>query len=134
MRVRSGTSTRWWAKVQVVVPADRATAVPGRIRWAAARAMPSFSGCCRTDLAANPGSSVDPGPATVAPPCTFSIEAPVGQRLEVAADRHVGDAEVADEVGDPHPAHAADPFEDRLLPLLRQHRPSSPHTFQQIIS
>ena len=41
--VSSGTSARWWASVQVVVPAESAIAVPGRTSRAARRAMASFS-------------------------------------------------------------------------------------------
>src|SRR5690606_8427605 len=70
--VSSGTPMRWCASCHVVVPADRATAVPGRTSWAARRAITSFSCCCLADLAVKPGSSVEPGPIAVAPPCTFS--------------------------------------------------------------
>ena len=58
--------------MQVVVPADRAMAVPGRTSSAAAEAMASFSSRWRTDLAAKPGSSVEPAPGTVAPPWTLA--------------------------------------------------------------
>ena len=49
----------------MVVPAESATAVPGSTSCAARAAMAAFSVRCRTDFASNPGSSVEPGPATV---------------------------------------------------------------------
>jgi hypothetical protein len=49
-------------------------------------------------------------------------ESPGGQGLEVAADGHVRDGELAHEVADPHAAMPLDQVEDRLLSLSGQHR------------
>ncbi len=46
-------------------------------------------------------------------------EALIVELLEVAADGHVGDAELADQVGDAHAAISADPLEDERLALAR---------------
>ena len=54
--VRPGTSSRHWASANVVVPADRAIAVPGLTRLAAALPIAAFSGCSSTSLASKPGS------------------------------------------------------------------------------
>ena len=66
--VSPDTSSSCWARANVVVPADRAIAVPGVTSSAAARAMASFCGFSRTDLASNPGSSVERPTTDVAPP------------------------------------------------------------------
>ena len=66
--VMPGTSSSCRASVQVVVPADRPTALPGRTIAAATRAMASFSVRSRADFASNPGSSVLVRPGAVAPP------------------------------------------------------------------
>ena len=54
--VSPGTSRRHWASANVVVPADRAIAVPGLTRLAAALPIAAFSGCSSTSLASKPGS------------------------------------------------------------------------------
>ena len=101
----------------MVVPADSPIALPGRTRPAAAPAMASFSARSRTDLASKPGSSalVRPGARGAA---VHLVDQPLaGERLEVAADRHVGHVERLEQVADPHPAALADPLEDGGLPL-----------------
>ena len=65
-------------------------------------AMACFCGVIRADFAVNPGSSVLRPPTASAPPCTRSTRPSRGQLLDVAADRHVRDAELVDEVGDAH--------------------------------
>ena len=67
-------------------------------------AMACFCGVIRADFAVNPGSSALRPPTASAPPCTRSTRPSRGELLDVAADRHVGDAELLDEVGDPHGA------------------------------
>ena len=77
----------------MVVPADSPTALPGRTSSAATPAMASFSARSRADLASKPGSSVLVASGGVAP-AVHLVEQPLaGQHVEVAADRHVGDAE-----------------------------------------
>jgi hypothetical protein len=46
-------------------------------------------------------------------------EPAVVEKLEVAPDRHVRDAELADEVGDAHRAVLTDAFQDPSLALSR---------------
>src|SRR5258708_36739815 len=55
--VRPGTSTRHWARANVVVPAGIAIAGPGLTRDAAVGAMGAFPGRPRTSLSAKPGSA-----------------------------------------------------------------------------
>ena len=59
-----------------------------------ARSPPSPSSW-RCDFASNPGSSALRPPRSVAPPCTFSSEPGRGERVEIAADRHLRDARAA---------------------------------------
>ena len=49
-------------------------------------------------------------------------QAALVEDLEVAPDGHVGDAELADEVGDPDRAVLADAVEDECLALAREHQ------------
>ena len=49
-------------------------------------------------------------------------QAALVEDLEVAADGHVGDAELAHEVGDADRAVLADPVEDERLALTREHQ------------
>ena len=49
-------------------------------------------------------------------------QAPVGQGLEVAADRHVGHAVLGGQLADPDATRGADPVEDRRLTLLGEHQ------------
>jgi hypothetical protein len=50
-------------------------------------------------------------------------EAALVEQLEIAPNRHVRDAQVANEVGDPYRAVLANPIHDHRLPLPRQHGP-----------
>ncbi|GAB3858392.1 hypothetical protein GCM10029963_58020 [Micromonospora andamanensis] len=45
------------------------------------------------------------------------------QQVQVAADGHVGDAELGGQLADAYAAGHADPVEDRRMALLREHRP-----------
>jgi hypothetical protein len=49
-------------------------------------------------------------------------EAAIGQRLEVAADRHVRDAVLGGQLADPDAARGPDPVEDGGLALLSEHQ------------
>ena len=51
-------------------------------------------------------------------------QAPLIEDLEVATDGHVGDAELAHEVRDPHRAVLAHAVEDEGLSLTREHQRS----------
>ena len=105
----------------MVVPAVTPIAVPGWTSRTAAAAIASFSGRSRKDLASNPGSSALRCAATVAPPWTFSTRPLLGQRVEVAPDRHVGHLQLLREVGDAHAAGGAQRLEDALLALPGEH-------------
>ena len=87
--------------------------------------MASFSLCWSADLAANPGSN-RAVPGDRRRPAVDLLEQPaLVEDLEVATDGHVGDAELAHEVGDPDRAVLADAIEDECLALTREHqRPS----------
>jgi hypothetical protein len=50
-------------------------------------------------------------------------EALVSQRVEVAADRHVGDLECLRQVRHAHPTRRAERFEDSFLALAGEHWP-----------
>ena len=120
--VRPGTSASRWASAYVVVPAETATAIPGSARPTAASAMASFSLCWSADLAAKPGSN-RAVPGDRGRPAVDLLEQPaLVEDLEVAADGHVGHAELADEVGDPDRAVLADAIEDERLALARKHQ------------
>ena len=106
----------------MVVPADSAIASPGDDQRGGLAAIAAFSARWRTDLAAKPGSCGRTRATVVAPPWTLRQEAALGQRLQVAADGHVGDAELGDEVADPYAAGRPDPVEDRRLTLLGEHQ------------
>ena len=88
----------------MVVPAVTPIAVPGWTSRTAAAAIASFSGRSRKDLASKPGLlgaalRRDRGAAV------DLLDQPlVGQRVEVAPDRHVGHLQLLREVGDAHAA------------------------------
>ena len=103
------------------MPAETPIAMPGSTSAAAASAIASFSACLRLDLAANAGSNRALPSSAVAPPWTFSSRPSFVEDLEVAADGHVGDAELAHEIGDLDGPVLADALEDLCLPLARQH-------------
>ena len=105
----------------VVVPADSATDAPGSSSCTAAAAIACFAAVCRCDLAANPGSSTLL-PAAVAPPCTRVTRPAAREHLDVAPDRHVGDAEPLDQLRHPHAAGRPDLVEDHFLALAGKHR------------
>jgi hypothetical protein len=53
-------------------------------------------------------------------------QAGCGQHTEITADRHVGDAEIFDQVGNPNRTIPPDEFEDVNLALLGQHVSAPP--------
>ena len=116
-----GVSTRRRARAWVVVPAEIAIAMPGSTSSAAAAAMASFSACWRPDLVMNVGSASEPSERAVAPPWTFTMKAPIVEDLQVATDRHVGDAQLTDQVRHPHAPILADALHDQGLALAREH-------------
>ena len=85
------------ARAWVVVPAETAIADAGLHQLGGAlRRSPPSRGGWRTDLAAKPGlGRATARPRASAPPWTFSSRPCAVQRDEVAAHRHVGDAEQA---------------------------------------
>ena len=103
------------------MPAEIAIAIPGSTRRAASVAIAAFSTCCSADLATKPGSYEARPEIAVAPPWTFSSRPVVVEDLEVAADRHVRDVELARKLGDADRAGLADPVEDQCLALTGQH-------------
>ncbi len=129
--VSADTPTRCAASAAVVVPAESATAMPGSTRLAARSAIAAFSARWRIDLASKPGSSVEPGLATVAPPCTLSTSPRSASELEVAPDRHVGDPELLHEAAHPHAPVPAHHFEDGHLALRSEHHS---HSFEPTLS
>ncbi len=52
--------------------------------------------------------------------------------LEVAPDRHVRHAELADEVGDPDRTVLADAIEDERLALARQHQAAPTQSIRRV--
>ena len=84
--------------------------------------MASFSLCWSADLTAKPGSNrAVPGDRRRA--AVDLLEQPaLVEDLEVAADGHVRDAELAHEVGDADRAVLADAVEDEGLALTREHQ------------
>ena len=103
------------------MPAEIPIAVPGTTSATAASAIASFSGSWSADLAANPGSNRALPGSDVAPPWTFSSRPAVVEQLEVAADGHVGHAEIPGEVADPDAAVLPDALEDQRLALASEH-------------
>ena len=84
--------------------------------------MASFSACWSADLAANPGSN-RALPATDGRAAVDLLEqAALVEDLEVAPDGHVGDAELAHEVGHADRAVLAHAIEDERLPLPSEHQ------------
>ena len=83
--------------------------------------MATFSAICSADLATKPGSSAlrppDRGRAAV-----HARHQPApGQRVDVAADGHVRDAEQLDQLGDPGGAVLGHLLEDAVLALAGEH-------------
>ncbi len=70
--VRFAMSPRCRARVQVVLPAVIAMAMPGRISFAARAAIASFSETSRWLVISNPGSIALAVSMAVAPPCTLA--------------------------------------------------------------
>ena len=103
------------------MPAEIAIEAPGSIIAAAVRAIADFSTGFISDLTWKPGSSALRPPTEVAPPWTLRHQALLGERLDVAAHRHVGDAEDLHQLGDPRTAMAVDLVQDPLLPLTCEH-------------
>ncbi len=132
--VSSGTPIRCWASAHVVVPAESATAVPGRTSRAARRAISLLLRLLAGGLGGEPGLLGGAGAERGRAAVHLLQQPPLGEHLEVAADGHVGDAELAYEVGHPDAAGAADAFENRLLPLLCEHAPAPSNRFHQIMT
>ncbi len=94
-------------------------ALPGAARAAAARAISSLALGSSADFASNPGSCVLA--STTGPPAVDLLdEALTGQRVQVPADRHVGDVQLAGQLVDPDPAAPAHLVEDQRTALLRE--------------
>ena len=106
------------------MPAETAIAIPGSTSATAASAMASFSLCWSADLSGEArleqGGSCDRGRAAV----DLLEQTALVEDLEVATDGHVGHAELAHEVGDPHGAVLAHAVEDERLTLAREHQGS----------
>ena len=72
---------------------------PGSIIAAAVRAMADFSTGCISDLTWKPGSSALRRPTEVGAAVDLADQALLGERLDVTAYGHVGDAEDLDQLG-----------------------------------
>ena len=119
--VSPGTSARRWASAYVVVPAETPMAMPGSTSAAAASAIASFSACWSEDLAAKPGLEEGAAEQRRRPAVDLLEQAALVEDLEVAADGHVGHAELADQVGDADGPVLADALEDEGLTLPGEH-------------
>ena len=119
--VRFAMSPRCRASVQVVLPAVIAIAMPGRISVAARAAIASFSG----DLAAagDLESGLDRAGRVHGRGAAVHLrEQPLAvEHLEVAAHRHVRDAQQRGQVGDLGAAGPADLLEDLGLAHRGEH-------------
>ena len=118
--VRSGTSSSWCASAYVVVPPDSAIALPGATSSAAARAMSSLARQLQPRLGLETrlvGARLDHRHRAAV---HLLHDALPGQRVEVAADRHVGDAELAGQLVDADAAAPPHLVEDQGAPLLRE--------------
>ena len=95
---------------------------PARTRPAAVlRDRLLLGAAARCDLASNPGSSARAAASrVVAPPCTFSIRPGLGERVEVAADGHLRDAELLGQLADADRAAPAHFLDDDHLPRRPQ--------------
>ena len=125
--VNPGTRASRWASAYVVVPADTAIAMPGSTSATAASAIASFSLCWRADFSGEAG--LEQGGAGDRRRAAVDLleQSPLVEDLEVAPDGHVGDAELAHEVGDPDRAVLAHAVEDEGLALTGEHQRSLVH-------
>ena len=100
--IRSAIGASASTRRQVVVPAVRPMAEPGRTIAAAASAMACFSSICSVDLAVKPGSTAVACVEGERGPAVHLVHQPLaGEQVEVAPDRHVADAELRREVAHP---------------------------------
>ena len=113
--VTPGTSSRYWASANVVVPPATAIAVPGVTRFAAVRAMAVFSGCSRTSLASKPRLVASGRARQHRAAVDLLDQAIPGQHLKVPADGHIRNAEPLGEIADPGAAIVPDGLQDERL-------------------
>ena len=109
------------ASAYVVVPAERASAIPGSTSLAATAAIAAFSACWRADLVMNAGLVAGEAGGRRGAAVHLLEEPLLVEDLEVAADGHVRDLELADEVRDPDRADLADAIQDQRLALASEH-------------
>ncbi len=107
-----------WASRCVVVPADRAIALPGRTRSSAARAMAAFSAAGDLELGEEPWL-VRRVPGVDGAAVHLAHQSGAGELGDVATDRHVRDVELGHELGDPRRAAVLHAAEDQLPALGR---------------
>ena len=101
--VSPSMSARNGVMAQVVVPAEMAMAVPGRMSAAAAAAIDCLADRAISRLASKPGSSVTL-PVQHRAAVDLGGDAGADQLLEVAPDRHVRDAQQVGQLADPDAA------------------------------
>jgi len=120
--VRPGTPASRWASAYVVVPAETATAIPGSASATAASAIASFSLLLECRLRREAGFEQGVTGDRGRPAVDLLEETALMEDLQVAADGHVGDTEIADEVGHAHGSVLPDTVKDEGLALSRKHQ------------
>ena len=118
--VRSGTSSRWWASANVVVPPDRAIALPGCDQRGGRPGDVLLGGQLQRRLGLEPrlvGTGLDHRHRAAVHLLHHAL---AGERVEVPAYGHVRDVELAGQLVDPDPAAPPDLVEDQGAPLLRE--------------
>ena len=121
--VSPGMSTSRRARAKVVVPADMAMAVPGSTKATAASAIPAFSRSIIEDLIVKPGSNCELPSIERGPAMDLLEEAALVEKLQVAPDGHVRNAQLAHEIGHADAALLPNPIEDERLPLSGEDGP-----------
>ena len=120
MMVRSRWCLRCWAMARAVLLLSRKMASPSATRRAPAAPMRLFLG--HLLLAAQGQGEARPGrpPAGTAPPWVRTTRLQLGQRLQVAADGHLRDAELLAQLGYRGSSALLDAPEDFLAPFLEE--------------